>query len=59
MAQIDLKYYLLDEDILRCYPLAKTQQKGSSGLVVVGRRPCEPLNNLTLLRLGGGSHHKR
>lgn len=35
-----------DEDILHYYPLAKTQQK-----VVVGRRPCEPLNNLTLLSL--------
>ena len=23
------------------------------------RRPCEPLNNLTLLHLGGGSHLKR
>ncbi|GJN16534.1 hypothetical protein PR202_gb03535 [Eleusine coracana subsp. coracana] len=34
-----------DEDILHYYPL--------------GRRPCEPLNNPTLLSLGGGSHLKR
>jgi hypothetical protein len=48
-----------DEDILHYNPLAKTQQKRSSGLVVVGRRQCEPLNNPTLLSLGGGSHLKR
>jgi hypothetical protein len=49
-----------DEDILHYYPLAKTQQKKRpSGLVVVGRRPCDPLNNHTLLSLGGGSHLKR
>jgi hypothetical protein len=48
-----------DEDILHYYPLAKTQQKRPSGLVVVGRRPCEPLNNPTLLSLGEGSHLKR
>ncbi|KAK3146065.1 hypothetical protein QOZ80_3BG0261070 [Eleusine coracana subsp. coracana] len=34
-----------DKDILHYYPL--------------GRRPCEPLNNPTLLNLGGGSHLKR
>jgi hypothetical protein len=48
-----------DEDILHYYPLTKTQQKRPSGLVVVGRRSCEPLNNPTLLNLGGGSHLKR
>jgi hypothetical protein len=48
-----------DEDILYYYPLVKMQQKRLSGLVVVGRRPCEPLNNPTLLSLGGGSHLKR
>ena len=49
-----------NEDILHYYPLAKTQQKwAKSGQVVVGRRPCEPLNNPTLLSLGGGSHLKR
>ena len=49
-----------DEDILHYYPLAKTQQKNRpSGPVVVGRRPCEPLNNPTLLSLGGESHLKR
>jgi hypothetical protein len=36
-----------------------TAKKRPSGLVVVGRRPCEPLNNHTLLSLGGGSHLKR
>ena len=35
------------------------RNKGPSGPVVVGRRPCEPLNNPTLLSLGGGSHLKR
>jgi len=37
----------------------RRNKKGSSGLVVVGRRPCEPLNNPTLLSLGGGIHLKR
>jgi hypothetical protein len=37
----------------------RRNKKRSSGLVVVGRRPCEPLNNPTLLNLGGGSHLKR
>ena len=51
---------LHDEDIIHYYPLAKTQQKwAKSGPVVVRRRPCEPLNNPTLLSLGGGSHLKR
>ena len=46
--------------ITRYYPLAKTQQKNeSSGPVVVRRRPCESLNNPTLLSLEGGSHLKR
>ena len=48
-----------DEDILYYYLLAKTQQKNGPGPVVVGWRPCEPLNNPTLLSLGGGSHLKR
>jgi hypothetical protein len=37
----------------------RRNKKRPSGLVVVGRRPCEPLNNPTLLSLGGGSHLKR
>jgi hypothetical protein len=37
----------------------RRNKKGSSGLVVVRRRPCEPLNNPTLHSLGGGSHLKR
>jgi hypothetical protein len=32
---------------------------GPVGLIVVGRRPCEPQNYLTSLNLGGGSHFKR
>jgi hypothetical protein len=37
----------------------RRNKKRPSGLVVVGRRPCEPLNNPTLLSLGEGSHLKR
>jgi hypothetical protein len=37
----------------------RRNKKMPSGLVVVGRRPYEPLNNPTLLSLGGGSHLKR
>jgi hypothetical protein len=37
----------------------RRNKKKPSGLVVVGRRPCEPLNNPTLLSLVGGSHLKR
>ena len=39
--------------------MTKTQQKGPSGSVVVGRWPCEPLNNHTLLSLGGGGRLNR
>jgi hypothetical protein len=37
----------------------RRSKKGPSSLVVVGRRPCEPLNNPTLLSLGGENHLKR
>ena len=37
----------------------RRNKKGPAGPVVVGRRPCEPLNNPTLLSLGGGSDLKR
>ena len=56
----ELEAFHSDEDILHYYPLAKTQQKwAKSGPVVVARRPCEPLNNPTLLSLGRGNHLKR
>ena len=38
---------------------SKDATEGPSGPVVVERRLCEPLNNPTLLSLGGGSHLKR
>ena len=54
---------LLGHDLLRTSSTItrwqRRKKKGPSGLVVVGRRTCEPLNNPTLLSLGGGSHLKR
>ena len=37
----------------------RNQKNRPSGPVVVGRRLYEPLNNPTLLSLGGGIHLKR
>ena len=54
-----LVYTVRDETSSTIIRWQRYNKKRPSGPVVVGRRPCEPLNNLTLFSLGGGSRLKK